>query len=289
MASVDEFAREQGILLELKATGHVSVQELSERFGVSAVTIRKDLSTLESRSLVRRVRGGAVIVGASDEGAFEMRLRYSQENKAAIARAAARLVRDGDVIALDSSTSSFHLAQELLGRRNLVVITNGLRHALLFMEHSSAVVLMPGGVLRRSSASVVGPIGDVLAGRGRISAGFFGVVGISTTLGLLDVSAEEAQTKRFLAAACDRVYALFDSSKLDGFGFHSFAPPDEITGMYTDSAASPEVIAEWNTLSVPITTVPAITGEGSVIALPSGGSREPARRRRSRASPSATG
>ncbi|MBM9476557.1 DeoR/GlpR transcriptional regulator [Nakamurella flavida] len=297
VSSVDEFAREQSILMDLKTTGHVTVQDLAVRFGVSAVTIRKDLSALEDRSLVRRVRGGAVSAPAGDEGAFEMRLRYSQDSKQAVAVAAARLVRDGDVIALDSSTSSFYLAQEVLGRRNLVVITNGLRHALLFMEHSSAVVLMPGGVVRRSAGSVVGPIGDVLAGRGRISAGFFGVVGISTTLGLLDVSAEEAQTKKFMAAACDRVYALFDSSKIDGFGFHSFVPPADITGMYTDTGADPAAVAEWAALDVPITTVPSAAAATSaadtaatVTPLPTSGAREPARRRRrSRASPTGTG
>ena len=183
MASLDEFAREQATLTALKLTGQVAVNELSAQFGVSTVTVRKDLEVLERRNLLRRVRGGAVSVGASDEGAFEMRLRHAQDSKRAIAKAAATLVADGDVIAIDSSTSTFYLAQEILDRRNLIVITNGLRHAMLFMEQSSAMVLMPGGVLRRSAGSLVGPIGDVLKGRGRIGKGFFGLVGISTTTG----------------------------------------------------------------------------------------------------------
>ena len=164
MASLDEYEREQAVLAQLKSTGQVSVAELAATFAVSTVTIRKDLEALERRSLLRRVRGGAVSVGASDEGAFEMRLRHLKEAKRAIARTVAPLVRDGDVIAIDSSTTTFYLAQELLGRRDLVIVTNGLRHAMLFMENSSARVLMPGGVLRRSAGSLVGPIGDVLAG-----------------------------------------------------------------------------------------------------------------------------
>ena len=152
-----------------------------------------------------------------------------RDSKRAIARAVAPVVRDGDVIAIDSSTSTYYLAQELLERRNLVVITNGLRHALLFMEHSTAMVLLPGGVVRRSAGSVVGPIGDVLAGRGRITAGFFGVVSVSTIHGLMDISAEEAHTKQFMAQACDTVYGLFDSSKVNGFGLHSFTPSTDIT------------------------------------------------------------
>lgn len=257
MASVDEFAREQAILDALRSSGHVSVNELAGNFGVSVVTVRKDLEALERRSLLRRVRGGAVGVDASDEGTFETRMRHSTRTKQAIARSAAALVRDGDVIAIDSSTTCFHLAQELLSRRNLVVITNGLRLAVLFMQQSSARVLLPGGVVRRSAGSLVGPIGDVLAGRGRISKGFFGVVGLSTLHGLMDLSVEEAQTKLFMAAACDQVYGLFDSSKIGGFGMHSFAGPKTIAGLYTDDDASDSFVSQWGELGVPVTVVSA--------------------------------
>lgn len=267
MASLDEFEREQVVLSQLKANGHVSVSELATRFAVSTVTIRKDLDTLERRSLLRRVRGGAVSVGASDEGAFEMRLRQFQDSKRAIARAAAPLVKNGDVIAIDSSTTTFYLAQEILDRRDLVVVTNGLRHAMLFMEQSSARVLMPGGVLRRSAGSLVGPIGDVLAGRGRIGKGFFGVIGVSTSLGLLDISAEEAQTKRSMAAACDSVYGMFDSSKATGFGLHSFVVPGELTGIFTDDGISSEVVSEWESAQVPVTVSPPFAG-ASIVELP---------------------
>ncbi|WP_196073316.1 DeoR/GlpR family DNA-binding transcription regulator [Nakamurella alba] len=256
MPSLDEFAREQAILLELGSTGRVVVNDLARSFGVSTVTIRKDLDGLERRSLLRRVRGGAVSVGSSDEGAFEMRLRHSREAKKAIAAAVAPMIRHGDVIAMDSSTTCYFLGHELLDRRDLVVITNGLRLALLLMEQSSAMVLMPGGVLRRASGSMVGPIGDVLAGRGRIDKGFFGTIGISTTHGLMDLSSEEAQTKQFMAVACGKVYGLFDSSKVGGFGLHSFAPVSSIDAMVTDDAVGPEVVSEWAELGVPVHTVP---------------------------------
>jgi DeoR family transcriptional regulator of aga operon len=263
MPSIDEFAREQVILDTLRLTGQVSVNELAGGFGVSTVTVRKDLESLERRSLLRRVRGGAVSVDASDEGTFEMRLRHSTAGKQAIARAVAPLVDDGDVIAIDSSTTSYYLAQELVNRRNLVVITNGLRLAILFMQHSSARVLVPGGVVRRSAGSLVGPIGDVLAGRGKIAKGFFGVVGLSTRHGLMDISVEEAQTKRYMADACEQVYGLFDSTKVDGFGLHSFAGSDTIAGLCTDEDVGDDFIAEWGELGVPVTVAPPRTDPAS--------------------------
>lgn len=255
MASLDEFDRAQAILVELDRAGRVMVADLAKRFAVSAVTIRKDLDALERRSMLRRVRGGAVTAGDTDEGAFDMRIRHSMRAKQAIAAAAAPLVGNGDVIALDSSTTCYYLANELLDRRNLVVITNGLRVAQLFLAQSTAMVLMPGGVLRRSAESMVGPIGDVLSGRGRIDKGFFGLMGLSTDLGLLDMVAEEAHTKKFIADACNQVYGLFDSSKVGRFGLHSFVGTDRIEALYTDEGIEESVVGEWAAAGVPVRTV----------------------------------
>ncbi len=92
----------------------------------------------------------------------------------------------------------------------------------------------------------------MLTGRGRINKGFFGVVAISEVHGLMDLSAEEAQTKQFMVRACDQVYGVFDSSKVGGFGLHSFAAVNEIDAMFTDDGIDPQVIAQWSARGVPI-------------------------------------
>lgn len=259
MPSMDEVTRTQSILLELERNGRVLVVDLARKFNVSEVTIRKDLDTLQRHSMLRRVRGGAVPVGDTDEGSFEMRIRHSARAKRAIAARARSLVQPGDVIAIDSSTTCYYLATELLDIGNLVVITNGLRTAELFLERSTAMVVMPGGVLRRSAASMVSPIGDVLAGRGRIDKGFFGLMGLSTEFGMLDLVAEEAQTKRYLAAACNELFGMFDSSKVGRFAMHSFAPTDRITALVTDEGAPVDFAEEWQGRGVRVhrVTVPA--------------------------------
>ena len=267
MPSLDEFSREQVILAALRTTGRVAVTDLAARFGVSSVTVRKDLDALERRSLLRRVRGGAVSLGASDEGSFEARYTDSRDRKQAIARVAAVAVRDGDVIAVDSSTTAFYLAQEIVDRRGLVVVTNGLRLATLLMEQSTARVLVLGGVLRRSAGSLVGPIGDVLTSRGRIAKGFFGLVGLSAAHGLMDISSEEAGTKHVMAEACDEVYGLFDSTKVTGFGLHSFAATDRVTGLYTDDEAPADFVAEWRGRGVTVHTAPFRHRSAEVVPL----------------------
>jgi DeoR/GlpR family transcriptional regulator of sugar metabolism len=239
--SLDEHARSQVILSALGATGRVEVNDLAQRLEVSTVTIRKDLGALEQRAVLRRVRGGAVAAPLVDEGSFEVRLGVRRAEKTAIARAVAPLVQDGDVIALDSSTSCHYLAQELLDRRSLVVITNSMPTATLFSERSEATVLVPGGIVRRSARSVVGLIGDVLAGR--IDKGFIGAHAVSAERGLLDMALEEAQAKQYFAAHCAQLFGLVDSSKFGSFSLHTATPVADITALYTDGAADPTVVA----------------------------------------------
>ncbi|WP_158228060.1 DeoR/GlpR family DNA-binding transcription regulator [Pseudonocardia sp. MH-G8] len=255
MAGIAEHERQQQVLRLLDVDGRVSVADLVHRFGVTAVTIRKDLEVLERRQLLARVRGGAVSADGADEGAFEMRLRHGTQAKAAIARAAAALVPDGAAIALDCSTTCYHLAQELRGRRNLIVVTNGLRAAELLSD-SGVTVVLPGGTLRRSSWSVVGDFGDFVGSRGRLAMGFFGVRGLSREHGLMELTVEETTVKRRLAAACNEVYALFDSSKVGRFALHSFAPSQRITALYTDEGADPDALAGFAEVGVAVHRVP---------------------------------
>ncbi|MEV8267239.1 DeoR/GlpR family DNA-binding transcription regulator [Microbacterium sp. NPDC076911] len=257
-----DFVREEGILQDLNAHGRVVVNDLAERLGVSAVTIRKDLATLEERSLLRRVRGGAVASSTGEEGAFAERLRKDANTKREIAREAAQLVPDGSVIAMDSSTTTYYMALELLDRRDLIVITYGMRVATLFMDHSRATVIMPGGVLRRASASMVGAISNVMEGRGRIDMGFFGVASLSLELGLLELSNEEAFTKQGLVAATDAVYGLFTSSKINSFGLHTFADVDTLAGLYTDEHADDSFVSKWEARGVPVHRV---AGTGAIL------------------------
>ncbi len=250
-----DFVREQVILDELNAAGRVTVNDLVRRLGVSPVTVRKDLDLLEHRALLRRVRGGAV-AAPRDEGAFETRLRSESHAKRAIAVEAAKLVDDDDVIAIDSSTTGFYLATELISRTGLMVVTNSMRTATLLMERSDATVVMPGGVLRRASHSVVGAFSDVLEGRGRIKSGFFGAASVSRTLGLLELSTEECEVKKLLVRACDSVVGVFTSSKTQGFGLHPFADADHISALYTDDAVEPGFVSAWDGSNVTIVTVP---------------------------------
>src|SRR5207249_1568476 len=119
--------RMQQVLEMLETRDSVPVAELAERFSVSEVTVRSDLSSLAQQGLVARVRGGvrALQQGQSEVG-FDLRLRLEVEPKRAIARAAAAMVEEREAVALDASTTAYYLALELRAKRELVVVTNGL-------------------------------------------------------------------------------------------------------------------------------------------------------------------
>src|SRR5262245_56598646 len=114
------------VLQMLETPDSVPVAELAETFSVSEVTIRSDLAALAKQGLVARVRGGVRGIGQDQpEVGFDLRLRLEVERKRAIARAAARLVVEGEAIALDASTTAYYLALELRSKRELIVVTNG--------------------------------------------------------------------------------------------------------------------------------------------------------------------
>jgi DeoR family transcriptional regulator of aga operon len=255
MPGSSERDRQHEVVRLLEEAGRVSVPDLAERFGVSLVTVRKDLERLERRRLLRRVRGGAVPAATPDEGAFEMRLQLHVAEKVAVAREAARMVRDGDAIAVDGSTTCYYLIKELLDRRGLVVVTNGLPAAEALAE-SDATVVMPGGTLRRSSWALVGDMGATLAGRGRLTYGFFGLRALSPDLGLLDLSPEETAVKRRLVALSAQVYGLFDNSKVGRFALHPFVETAGITGLICDDGTPDEEVLAWKAAGVPVQRVP---------------------------------
>ncbi|MEW6232745.1 MAG: DeoR/GlpR family DNA-binding transcription regulator, partial [Chloroflexota bacterium] len=115
--------RRQKILQLIETQGSVDVSDLCTRFGVSEMTIRRDLADLQSKGLLRRVRGGAVNArGRSYEPPFLIRAMKHRAEKARIGQAAAALIGDGDSVALDVGTTTLEIARHLEGRQNLTIV-----------------------------------------------------------------------------------------------------------------------------------------------------------------------
>ena len=240
----------------------VSVAELAHEFDVSEVTVRNDLSNLARRGLVARVRGGArALQRGQSEVAFDVRLRVQEDAKRAIARAAAAMVADGEAVALDSSTTAFYIALELREKRELVVVTNGLRIAAALADAPGVSVIVPGGVVRMAAMSVVGDFASSVLRSTRIGRGFFGARGISLDRGLMDLNPDEVKIKRELADVCERVVGVFDHTKWRRSALLTFVPTERVHAIVTDAEAPAELVHEWREHKVEVVTAPSARKE----------------------------
>jgi DeoR/GlpR family transcriptional regulator of sugar metabolism len=241
-------------VLELLETRDVvTVAELSHVFGVSEVTVRNDLGILAGKGLVARIRGGArALQRGQSEVAFDVRLRVQQDEKRAIARAAAAMVGDGEAVALDSSTTAYYIALELREKNELVVVTNGLRVASALADAPGVSVIVPGGVLRLAAMSLVGDFASSVLRNTSIGKGFFGARGISLERGLMDLNPEEVRIKREMAEVCERVIGVFDHTKWRRTALLSFVPTDHIDAIVTDAQAPAELLTEWRDRGVEV-------------------------------------
>ena len=232
--------RQSLILQAVRSDGSARVSDLTQRLGVSDMTIRRDLEVLARDGLVEKVHGGAVLPGtpASHEPGFETRLVLERPEKAAIARAAASMVTPGAAIAVAAGTTTFALAQCLLDVPGLTIVTNSLRVTNLFSgmrgpDGTADGVVLTGGV-RTPSDALVGPIADRTIRSLHFDLLFLDCYGFDPDAGLTTPSLAEAETNRTFIRVARRVVLLADHAKWGLVSLSSFAHLDEVDVLVTD-------------------------------------------------------
>jgi DeoR/GlpR family transcriptional regulator of sugar metabolism len=248
--------RQQEIVRQINHLGRASVAELAERFGVSEVTIRGDLRALAARDLIVRTHGGAV---PTDRGLPELSLahrsRQQVEQKERIGLAGAALVSNGDALVLDSSSTALAVARHLKQHRDVTILTNSVAIAREMLDAPGVTVVVPGGTLRRETASLIGVHGLGDYEEFNIHRGFFGATGISLPEGLTDVSVAEAEAKRPLVAMCREVVAVLDATKWGRVGVASFAALGSVARVITDLNAPAELVEQVRASGIEVTCV----------------------------------
>jgi len=229
--------RRQGIIVALAQAGQLSVIELSNRFGVSEVTIRQDLQALSDQGMLLRTRGGALSIDAMPEFSFDVRQQQQAAKKMRIGQAAAQLVATGDTIILDASTTAQAIVPFIKKLPELTVITNSLRVATNLLDTPHIQVFLPGGGLRRASISLVGRPQTQLFDEMHIHTGFFGARGLTAEEGLTDVNLNEVAMKRAMVECCRRVVGVVDARKWGHVATATFAPLDRIDVIIADTDA----------------------------------------------------
>ena len=239
--------RRRSIADLLLATGAVTVAQVESLFGVSAMTARRDLQELERRGLALRTHGGAVLpTAAAHEDSFDRRVKVAAKEKQLLAAAAVGLLRAHETIFLDSSTTSYFVAREVIQRGiATTVLTNSLPiMTLLARDAGPNVELMGvGGTLRALTQSFVGAGATRTVNEHYADRLFLSIKGLVDDEILTDADSLEADVKRSMIAHARDAVLLIDGSKLTGRGLIAIAPLSELTLVLATGVTAEQVAA----------------------------------------------
>ncbi len=217
----------------LQSEKSIRVSDLIEKFAVTSATIRRDLTKLEESGLIERARGEAQL--AKDQKIvlpFLQRGEIKSQEKMAIARAARKLVKDGQSIILDSGTTTLAFAQELFQVKNLTIITNSVPISYAFMDKSMEVRLS-GGVVLGAHMALIGPDAEQYFNGIQVDTCFIGVSGVRSGSGFTTSSPFVSSIKQQMMRAAKHVVVLVDSSKFSISSIIEFVRFEEINTLVT--------------------------------------------------------
>ena len=225
----------------------VSIAKLSDNFSTSTASIRRDLEKLELQGLVKRTYGGAVLIqGVSEEIPLMVREIEQKEAKQKIAGTAAKLIADQDTIFMDSSTTTKELTNFLSDKKNLTIITNGIRAMTDLSQLNNVEVYGVSGKLRKPSLSMVGNQAETNVSNYWGKKLFFSCTGMWLNQGAMDYSDAEAEVRKKMMTVSQEVILLCDHSKFDRPAFYKICPFSRINVLITDHKLS----LQWETLLI---------------------------------------
>ncbi|HEY8477277.1 MAG TPA: substrate-binding domain-containing protein [Chloroflexota bacterium] len=251
-ATMDTFQRRQRLLDHLRVKQQATVRELARLLAVSEGTVRADLATLAEQGVVERVRGGAVLRpnGAAWRG---LPTRDAAPPKLQrLVQRAAELVDDGDTLLLDNSDVSYWLAEELVNRAGLTVFTNSVDVALRLARNTSHTVVLLGGILRPTTASVGGHLAERMLEGVRVRKAFFACAALSVDLGVAENDLHEVQVKAAMARSAETVVVIAESSLYGRLGLAPFVRLDQVAQLITDDALPAGALQELHEAGVTV-------------------------------------
>jgi DeoR family transcriptional regulator, aga operon transcriptional repressor len=248
--------RQRAILDLLRREGRVLVVDLARQFHTSQVTIRKDLELLHVKGLIHRTHGGALTAreSALEDPTLREKEKLHRREKLQIAAAAAGMVAEGQVVILDSGTTTSAIARALRNFQNLTIITNAVNIAAE-LSGSALEVILTGGNLRKNSFSLVGPIAEETLHKLNADILFLGVDGFDVHYGLSTPNLLEAKVNRAMIDVSRVAVAVCDSSKFGRRSLSLIAPPSSLQHVITDAGIPKADLSTLKKSGVEVTLV----------------------------------
>ena len=250
--------RQREMLRYLSEVKFAKVEQLSDLFHVSIETIRRDLLELEKDSSVKRIRGGATYSSfRAKELEFSKKMESNQQEKLAIAQAAAEYINDGDAIAMNNGSTTLSLARYLLkSRKMLTVVTNSPDIALILSDNESNQIYLTSGYLRKHNKSLVGSTCRECLEDFRVDKTILSIDGISIEDGVTQYNTEEAAVVRKMLDIGHTKIVLCEYSKFNEVAFNRVCPAEYIDCIFTDWNISPKEVKSWGDINIKVMVAP---------------------------------
>ena len=229
-------ARHSAILAEVQRERIVRVSDLAKMLGVSLMTVRRDIDSMDDAGLVEKIHGGAKLPGgvSTHEPGFEVKSTQLEAEKTAIAREAATLVHQGMAVGMSAGTTTWALAKILSNGPQITVVTNSLRIADVFHAgNAQSTVIITGGE-RTPSDALVGPLATSSLKQLHLDVLFLGVHGVDADAGFTTPNLLEAETDRAFVAAARKVVVLADHTKWGTLGLTTIANLEDADELISD-------------------------------------------------------
>lgn len=243
--------RQFEIMSLLKMYKSLSIKELSQQLYFSESTVRRDLEVLENKKLIRHTHGRAsLIMDQNAEIPLAMRETANRAAKETIGKMAASFIQDGDSLFLDSSTTVLNILPHIMDKKDLTVITNGLKTATQLSHFRCVKTICTGGHLRENSLSFIGDHAKNVLSFYNADKLFFSTRAVSTQHGVTDISEDEVSLRRIMLSHANQSFLLVDSSKINQVSMCNICSVTDVSFMITDA---PVMDAEkWSDLGVNI-------------------------------------
>ncbi|WP_197376896.1 DeoR/GlpR family DNA-binding transcription regulator [Mycolicibacterium baixiangningiae] len=259
MPTLNAHARRAAIAARINADREVDFASLAEEFGVSEMTIRRDIERLEDQGIARRVLGGAIAFGGkSTEPSFAARAAEAADEKIHIASAVADLLTPRETVILDSGSTVLAVARAIRGRGlGLTVITPSVLVAVELADEPDTTILLTGGKVRPGELSLIGAEAEDFYLRYNCDTYVMGIAGVDGKRGASEYHREEGNVKQAAMRSADRVIVAADSTKLGRVQLINVAPASDISVLVTDGPPDHPALETLRTTGVQVVCVDA--------------------------------
>ncbi|MCX7720046.1 MAG: DeoR/GlpR family DNA-binding transcription regulator [Dictyoglomus thermophilum] len=249
--------RRTKILELLEKERGVKVSDLVKIFNVTGATIRRDLETLEKEGLLKRTHGGAVLPHSfSFEPLYITKKRQNLKEKQAIGKVAAELINDGESVFIETGSTTLQIAKNIKHKHDVTVITNSIEVARELLSARGVEVILTGGLLRKETVALIGPLAERVLKEFRVDKVFLGISGIIPSKGMYTASIAEAQIKKLIIEMGREIIGVSDHSKFGKECFAFVAPTKAMNKIIVDEKVPTHYIDELKNQGVEVIIAP---------------------------------